>query len=276
MHQGEICFFLLFLNAIHPGIPPIISGNQALTRQKDCQNKIIMTVQEIMSELKSFGSESIKKILLKHGVKEPFFGVKVEYLKTIQKKVKMDYQLALDLYATGNADAMYLAGLIADDKKMTKTDLQTWAKQAVSNNISEYTVPWVAAGSNYGVELALEWINSPEEHVAACGWSTLSNTVALKPDEELDLQLLKSLLAKVVKSIHKADNRVCYTMNGFVISTGAYVTPLTDNAMAVAREIGAVTVDTSGTACKVPDAADYIVKTRARNNPVKKKKTVKC
>ena len=47
-----------------------------------------MTVQEIMTELQSLGSESIKKILLKHGVKEPFFGVKIEYLKPIQKKVK--------------------------------------------------------------------------------------------------------------------------------------------------------------------------------------------
>src|SRR5450432_3855032 len=103
-----------------------------------------MNVTEIMTELQSMGSESIKKILLKHGVKEPFFGVKVEHLKTIQKKVKKDYQLAKDLYATGNADAMYLAGLIADDEKMTKTELQTWVKQAVSNNISGYTVPWVA------------------------------------------------------------------------------------------------------------------------------------
>ena len=42
----------------------------------------------------------------------------------IQKKVKKDYQLAKDLYATGNADAMYLAGLIADEDKMTKKDLK--------------------------------------------------------------------------------------------------------------------------------------------------------
>ncbi len=59
-----------------------------------------------MEELRSHGSESIKKILLNHGVKEPFFGVKVEYLKPIQKRVKMDYQLAKDLFATGNADPM--------------------------------------------------------------------------------------------------------------------------------------------------------------------------
>ena len=41
-----------------------------------------------MTELEAFGNAGIKKILLKHGVKEPFFGVKVEHLKTIQKKIK--------------------------------------------------------------------------------------------------------------------------------------------------------------------------------------------
>src|SRR5689334_19183635 len=112
-----------------------------------------MTAKEIMTQLKSLGEENIKKILLKHGVKEPFFGVKVEHLKVIQKKIKKDYQLAKDLYATGNADAMYLAGLIADDKKMTKADLQLWVKQALSKNICEYTVPWVTAESNHGYEL---------------------------------------------------------------------------------------------------------------------------
>jgi len=234
-----------------------------------------MTVPEIMSELQAMGSESIKKILLKHGVKEPFFGVKIEHLKTIQKRVKTDYQLALDLYATGNADAMYLAGLVAADEKMTKTDLQTWVEQALSKNISEYTVPWVAAGSRYGYELALEWINSPVEHIAAAGWSTLSNLVALKPDEELDLLALKGLLARVVKTFHQAGNQVRSVMNGFIIAVGTYVGPLTADAMAAAAELGAVTIDTNGTACKVPDAAAYIVKSQSKG-PVKKKKVVKC
>ncbi|MDB5009049.1 MAG: 3-methyladenine glycosylase AlkD [Mucilaginibacter sp.] len=238
--------------------------------------QIIMTVPEIMTQLQSHGSESIKKILLKHGVKEPFFGVKIEHLKTIQKKVKTDYRLALDLYATGNADAMYLAGLIAPDDKMTKADLQTWVEQAVSNNISEYTVPWVASGSNYGFELATEWINSPEEHIAAAGWSTLSNLVALKPDAELNIPSLRLLLVKVAKTIHQADNRVRYTMNGFVISAGTYVTALTKDAIATAEQIGGVTVDMNGTACKVPDAAGYIIKIQNMGTPVKKKKKVKC
>jgi 3-methyladenine DNA glycosylase AlkD len=235
-----------------------------------------MTVQEIMDDLKSHGSESIKKILLKHGVKEPFFGVKVEYLKPIQKKVKMDYQLAKDLYETGNADAMYLAGLIADDEKMTKADLQTWVNQALSNNISDYTVPWVTAGNKNGYELALEWIDSPQEHIAVAGWSTLSNIVSLKQDDELDLTSLKELLARVVKTIHSASNRIRPAMNGFLIAVGVHVTSLTGEAVAAAKIIGPVTVVKEGTACKVPDAIEYIMKVKDKGTLGKKKKTVKC
>ncbi len=235
-----------------------------------------MNVKEIMTELQSRGSENIRKILLKHGVREPFFGVKVEYLKLIQKKIKKDYQLAKDLYATGNADAMYLAGLIADDNKMTRMDLQTWVRQAVSQNISEYTVPWVAAESQHGFELACLWIDAREEHIAAAGWATLSALVSLKNDPDLDIPELKSLLTRVVMNISTAKNRVRHTMNSFVIAVGIYVTALTEEAINAGKKIGVVSVDMNGTACKVPDAVGYILKIKEKGALGKKKKTVKC
>lgn len=235
-----------------------------------------MTVQEIMTYLQANGSDGIKKILLQHGVKEPFFGVKVEHMKVIQKKVKTDYQLAKDLYATGNADAMYLAGLIADDAQMSKADLQTWLSNATSQNIIEYTVPWVATGGKYGYELALEWIDSPEENIAAAGWSTLANWVSLKPDSELDIPTLKKLLQRVIQNINSASNRVRYTMNNFIICTGSYVTELNEEALEAAKKIGTVTIDKNGTACKTPDASEYIAKVVNKGALGKKKKMVKC
>lgn len=229
-----------------------------------------------MTELRSRSSENIKRILLKHGVKEPFFGVKVEYLKPIQKRIKKDYQLAKDLYATGNADAMYLAGLIADDHKMTILDLNTWVRQAVSQNISEYTVPWVTAEGQHGYELALFWIDSPEEHIAAAGWATLAAVVSLKDDADLDIENLKYLLARVVENLPSAKNRVRYTMNGFVIAVGVYVKALTQDAATTAKKMGIVHVDSNGTACKVPDAVSYILRIKEKGTIGKKKKTVKC
>jgi 3-methyladenine DNA glycosylase AlkD len=236
----------------------------------------MMTVNEVMAELQAAGSEKIKSILLKHGIKEPFFGVKVENLKVIQKKTGKNYELAKGLYATGNADAMYLAGLITDDAQMSKADLQEWVKRSVSKNINEYTVPWVTAGSLYGYELAMQWINDNDEYVATAGWATLSNIMALKPDNDLDIDSLKALLDRVEQTIHSSQNSVRSVMNSFIISLGTYVTPLTDAVVAAAERIGPVMVDKGDTACKVPSAAEYIQKAKNKGVWGKKKKTVKC
>jgi 3-methyladenine DNA glycosylase AlkD len=235
-----------------------------------------MSAQKIDYELKTLGSESIKKVLLKHGAREPFIGVKVEDLKKIQKRIKKDYQLALDLYQTGISDAMYLAGLIADDDKMTRKDLQNWADRAYWSMLSEFTVPWVAAASRFGRELAREWIESPKENIAAAGWCTFSSLVAIKDDAELDLAELKKLLQRVQKTIHQQPNRVRHVMNAFVIAVGSYVPALTEAALAAAAKIGKVEVDMAGTACKVPDAAEYIQKVQRRGALGKKRKSTKC
>jgi len=235
-----------------------------------------MTAEQIMKELEKKGSESIKKIFLNHGAKGPLFGVKVGDLKVIQKKVKKDHQLAMELFGTGIYDAMYLAGLIADESKMSKKDIQQWAEKSPSHGISEYTVAWVAAESDYGWELGMKWIDSPKETIASAGWNTLSGVIALKPDNELDIILIKKLLQRIVKEIHSAPNRVRYTMNGFVIGVGGYIKELTKEAIEISKKIGDVYVDMGGTACKVPSAPDYIKKMEAKGSIGKKKKTVKC
>lgn len=235
-----------------------------------------MTAAEIVEEIRPLGSDAYKKIMFNHGAKEPIFGVKIEELKKIQKRIKKDYQLALDLYDTGIYDAMYLAGLIADDARMTKKDLQHWLDKATSPSICGYTVAWVAAGSPHGRELALKWIESKDEKTASTGWATLNSLVAITDDDDLDIPQLKKLLDRVGKTIHKAPNRVRYVMNGFVIAVGSYVAPLTEHALQVAEHIGEVTVDMGNTACEVPSAAEYIEKVRRRGSIGKKRKTAKC
>ncbi len=230
----------------------------------------------IVEELRKLGSESIKKVLLKHGAKEPFFGTKIQDMKPIQKRIKKNDQLAKELYATGISDAMYLAGLIADETQMTKADLEDWLDQAPWYMISEYTVPWVAAEGPHGWELAKKWIESKDEKTAACGWTTLSNLVAVKPDEELDFAALLKLLERVRKNIHQAPNRVRSAMNGFVIACGGYLQPLTAAAQKAAKDIGVVEVDMGDTSCKVPFAPEYIEKMHARGMLGKKKKTCRC
>jgi 3-methyladenine DNA glycosylase AlkD len=231
---------------------------------------------DILAELKPLGKDSYKKVLLNHGIQEPVYGVSIENLKKIQKRIKRDHQLALDLYDTGVYDAMYLAGLIADTERMTKKDLERWVKNATSEALCGYTIPGVAADSGHAWELGLKWIDAKKPAVAAAGWSTLAAHLSVTPDEDLDLAAIKQLLQRVQTSIHAAPDKVRYVMNNFVISVGAYVAPLTDMALKAAEKIGQVEVDMGDTACKVPFAPDYLRKIITRGSAGKKRKSARC
>lgn len=236
----------------------------------------IMTSEEIIQELETLGQASIKKVLLKHGIKEPLFGVKIEELQKIKKKIKNDYALSLQLYKTGIYDAMYLAGLIAEPGKMTVKDLQEWVKLANAPILYETTVAGIAAESKYGMELAKKWIESKDAGIASAGWATLSHLVSVKEDSHLDIPQLKELLKKVPALITSAPNRVKSTMNSFVISAGSYVQELNVLAKQTAQKMGKVVVDMGDTACKVPDALSYIEKVENKNGVGKKRKSAIC
>ena len=235
-----------------------------------------MNAKDVIKELKSLGSDATKNTLLRHGAREPVFGVKVADLKVIQKRVKKDYQLALDLYASGNFDAMYLAGLVADDKKMTKKQLQDWAKAAYGGWLSGFVVPWVAAESDHGWELGLKWIDSKDDLIASMGWGSIGALTSITPDDQLDLSALKKLLQRVQKEIHKTGNNTREAMNRFVISLGSNVASLKDFAINIGEKIGPVSIDHGDTACATPFSPDQIRKVEKRGAIGKKRKTTKC
>lgn len=235
-----------------------------------------MTLDQVMSELAAKGSEATKRLWMKHGAKEPFFGVKIADLKTIQKKLKGEQALALQLYATGNGDAQYLAGMIADGAKMTPAQLQKWADTAAWNMISGTIVPWVASEHSEGFALATKWIDAKSESVAVSGWKTLGALITILPEEQLPTKSFSALLDRVAKTITKSPNDVRSAMNGFMIATGTYSPTLGDKAIATARKIGTVEIDVGDTDCKVPDAEEYIMKCRRGAPIAPKRKTVRC
>jgi 3-methyladenine DNA glycosylase AlkD len=235
-----------------------------------------MTLDETMTLLASKGTEQTRKTYKRHGAPEPMFGVKIGDLKPIVKQIKGDQALAMQLYATGNSDAMYLAGLVADGAKMKRAELERWVKGATWHMHSGTTVPCVAAEHPDAIEIALKWIDSPKEDIAVAGWATLSNVVTTTPDEKLPKKQIDALIGRIVKKIHTSQNRVRYAMNNFVICCGTYVAPLAEKALTAAKKIGRVEVDMGQTDCQVPNAESYIVKSRRGLPVAPKRKTTRC
>lgn len=223
-----------------------------------------MKLAQVLDELKKYGNQQTKKLYIRHGAREPLYGVKIGDLKKIVKKIKKDHKLAIELYDTGNSDAMYLAGLVADPDKVTKDELRKWVKNAYWYMLSEYAVPSVASQSPHGWALGLEWINSDEEMIEAAGWSTLSRWVSNRPEDEIHKDTVSEFMNIISEEIHSSKNRVRYAMNGFIISVGSYIPSLSNDAIEAARKIGKVHVEMGETACKVPLAEDYIEKAISR------------
>jgi 3-methyladenine DNA glycosylase AlkD len=237
----------------------------------------------ILDELKSLGSETYRKTYARHGIPlERTYGVSNAHLKTLAKSLKRKHPddlqtIALDLYDTGNMDAMYLAGIIADGRLMSRKELQRWAENShAMSMIAEHTVPWVAVESAHARHMATEWITSKRDFIASSGWRTYAGMLVTTPDSALDLGEIERLLALVEKKILTVEGRHRYTMNGFVISVGSYVTPLLPMAKATAARIGEVSIDMGATACEVPLATAYIEKMEASGKQGQKRKTIRC
>ncbi len=235
-----------------------------------------MTAAEILAALPALGEQSYKNVLVKHGAVEPFYGVSIEELKKIQKKVKRNHEVALALYESGISDAMYLAALVSEPEKMTKAQLEKWAKDATWSMLSEYTVAWTAAESRFAVQLGLKWIDSKKESIATAGWNTLASYVVITPDDEIELPIFQGLLDRVQAGIAGAPNRVKYCMNNFVIAVGSSVVPLTAHAKVTAKALGKVEVDMGDTSCKIPLAMESIAKVEAMGRTGRKRKTAMC
>ena len=251
-------------------------ASQHLLLLPDIWIRIMNTVAEVLQELESLGSEQTIKTFRRHGADGPMFGVKVGDLKQVQKKIKGNQALALELWDTGNSDAMYLAALVADGSQMTPKQLDAWAKSAWWPMLSEYSVPGVASEHPQVFAIAKKWIASKRLQIQTSGWNAYSSAISVRADADLDLAEIDGLLQTIEHGIHQADNRVKYVMNGFVIAVGSYVKPLLGKAKATAKRIGVVDVNQGDTACKVPLATEYIAKVEQANRVGQKRKTAKC
>ena len=235
-----------------------------------------MNLSEVMAELESLGSDQTVKIYRNHGADGDMYGVKIADLKKILRKIKGDQDLALQLWDTGNSDAMYLAGLLADGTAMTKRQLDGWAKSAWWYMLSEHAVPFAAGEHPDALSIGKKWMKSKKENIASSGWTTYTAAISVRPDSELDKQELKSLLKRVEQEIDEAPNRVRYCMNSFVIASGSFVKSMFGAAKSTAKKIGKVQVDVGNTSCRVPLATEQLDKIKSMDRLGQKRKSVKC
>ncbi len=216
-----------------------------------------MSLADAMSALEKAGSAQTRKTYVRHGAREPMFGVSFADLKTLMKRIKVDQELALALWNTGNFDARNLAVKIVDPLLMSQKDLDQWASEETAPMCHGY-VAHLAAEGPHGRSRAEAWLTSKSELRRCFGW-LLVGALAMR-DEKIPPDWFASHIATIEKTIHAAPNHEREAMNKALISIGGRDAAAHKAALAAAKRIGSVTVDHGDTACKTPSAAEYIEK----------------
>lgn len=196
----------------------------------------------VMQELEALGKERTKKIYISNGAHEPLFGVATGEMKPLAKKIKYNQPLAEQLYSTGNYDAMYFAGIIADPKAMTVADFERWMDAAYFYMLSDFVVAVTLAETDIAQEVADTWIASGEELRMSAGWNCYCWLLGNRPDSEFDESKLATMLEIVESTIHDSPERTKYAMNNFIYTVGVSYLPLHDKAVETAKAVGPVEV----------------------------------
>lgn len=243
---------------------------------KGFEGVIDMDVKTVFQELESLGTERPKKVYMQHGAREPFYGVATGAMKPIFRKIKINQALAEELYATGNYDAMYLAGMIADPQAMTEADFDRWMENAYFYMISDFIVAVTLAETDIAQAVSDRWIKSGRELYVSAGYSCYCWLIGNRNDEEFDGEKLNAMLETVEKTIHGSPDHAKYAMNNFVATVGVSYLPLYEKALSVAEAIGTVEIFKGKTKCSVPVAAEEIQKAAAQGRLGFKRKHVRC
>jgi 3-methyladenine DNA glycosylase AlkD len=235
-----------------------------------------MDFETVMQELEALGKERTKKMYISNGAHEPLFGVATGAMKPIAKKIKINQRLAEELYATGNYDAMYFAGIIADPKAMSESDFDRWLDGAYFYMLSDYVVAVTLSESDIAQDVADKWIASGDELRMSAGWSCYCWLLGNRLDNEFSESKISDMLEMVKSTIHDSPERTKSAMNNFLYTVGISYLPLHEKAVETAKEVGTVEVKRDKKKSSFLNAYESIHKEIDRGRLGFKRKYVRC
>jgi 3-methyladenine DNA glycosylase AlkD len=235
-----------------------------------------LDLDSVLSELESLGTAHTKKSYLSRGVAEPLFGVATGAMKPLKKQIGVDQALADELWDTGNYDAMYFAGMIADVRVMTEADFERWIDGAYCAMLSDSVVAVTLAESDLAQSVANRWIRSGDESRASAGWACYEWLLGWRPDARFETETVRGLLELAAATVHDASPRLKRAMNNFVVAVGVSYRPLHDEALKTADEIGVIEVVSNGQAKPLRSAAEQIRNAAEKGRVGFKRRGVRC
>ena len=125
-----------------------------------------MDLHSVMKQLKTWEDPRMRAVNAKHGAGDNQFGVNLGKLRGLAGKIKHDHTLALELWKSGNIDAMNLATLIMDPKQLTQPEVETLAKDLSYYTTTDWFVKNVIKALPFKGELCRKWAGTDAQETS--------------------------------------------------------------------------------------------------------------
>ena len=219
-----------------------------------------MNTKQAMARLEELGDEKRRVFNAKRGASDNQFGVKTGDIRKLAKEIKVDHDLGLSLWETGNADAQMLAILLVRPKDLDAKQLATMAREGTCEWVADWLNSYVIKKHPDKESLREKWMKSKDAMTKRAGWSLTSERVAKQPDG-LDLD---ALLDRIEKEMPKAAPQAQWTMNVCLVNIGIHHEEHRERALAIGEALGIYRDYPASKGCTSPFAPIWINKLVSR------------
>lgn len=175
-----------------------------------------VTLDQALTELEHRGNESVRAMNLRNGATSPQFGVRMGDIRAIAKAIKVDHELGLQLWDTGNIDARFLAMLILKPKQLSEEELERMVRENEFNALADWLMSYVVKQSPVKEALRHRWMGSDHPMLSRAGWSLTTERVAKDPIG-LDFSALLDRIELELATAHPSPQ---WTMNYCLLTIG--------------------------------------------------------
>lgn len=223
------------------------------------------SVPEILKKLEAMGDPKVRAHNIKYGMGENQFGVKHGDIRVLAKQLKTNHPLAMELWATGHADAQLLAILLMKPSELSAEELERLVKSvdypkalvhtAAFSHVMDWLHSYIIKEHPAKEELRKKWMTSKDRWCARAGWRLTAGRVVKSP-EGIDVE---GLLDRLEAEMPKAAPEVQWTMNTCLAEIGINHPKLRKRALAIGEKLGLYREYPVSKGCTSPFAPDWIL-----------------
>ncbi|MBP7960924.1 MAG: DNA alkylation repair protein [Caldilineaceae bacterium] len=193
-----------------------------------------MTLNETLAQLESLGKEKVRAQNSKAGAGTNQYGVLRGDVRKLAAKIKNDHDLAIQLWATGNIDAQFLAILLIKPKDLSRAEVDGMMRSIDFTQVADWFISYIASKHPDKESLRQGWMADGDPWAARAGWALTSERISKSPDG-IDLP---GLLNRIESDMKEAAPEVQWTMNNCLAGIGIHFPDHRQRALAIGETLG--------------------------------------